>query len=820
MVWVALLMVLGFAFAPLWAAEVGVPATGLILPGVPVGSPVDGVQKALFAGTFSAPKPGDQVAIDGKQPAQWKVLKANDKGIFTDESLGGGYLYLPVSSDSDQIAILEAAGDALVYVNGQLHSGDVYSTGYVHLPIDLKKGMNDLLFVVGRGQLSVKIVAPPAALYFNSADITAPDFIQGQADEQPLGAVLINASHEAQKVVSPFDGRECFIPPMAVRKIALPAKYDGQKVDKLPLKWTVAGATLSTELRVRDPQATYKNTFISQIDGSVQYYAVVPPIDKNSKTTWPLIMDLHGAQVEAIGLADAHEKNDFGYIICPTNRGPFGFDWEEWGRLDAMEVLADAQKRLKTDPQHVYLQGHSMGGHGAWQIGSMLPDRFAAVGVAAGWMSFESYNRAMQAAAAGKSDPSTNPSTAPTAAPATQAIEANSATVANIMARANAPGDMLQFVHNLAPLGVFILHGQKDGTVPVSEARNMARVLKTFHPGFGYHEEPGADHWFGRCVDWPGFYEMYRTHVRPLMADVKKIDFTTVNPTNSASYRWATIDAQIRAMAPSTIHLVCDSEHRTISGTTENVLRIAFDPAPLKGEGTDAKIILVGTVLQAPIAEDGRIWLQRTGQQWAAVSPPSPYVKNADRGGPFKSAFNHRVLFIYGTKGSAAENAWALNKARYDAELFYVRGNGSIDIIPDSEFDAKKEPDRSVVIYGNADVNSLWPSLLADSPIQIKRGQVTAGDMKFSGDDLSVLFLRPRDGSDVATVAVVAATGAVGQRVVERLPYLMPFSAFPDWTIISTPKGNQPHSAIRAAGFFDNQWQFDPSDSARATANK
>jgi len=32
-----------------------------------------------------------------------------------------------------------------------------------------------------------------------------------------------------------------------------------------------------------------------------------------------------------------------------------------------------------------------MGGHGAWQIGSLYPDRFAAIGPSAGWLSFDSY---------------------------------------------------------------------------------------------------------------------------------------------------------------------------------------------------------------------------------------------------------------------------------------------------------------------------------------------------------------------------------------------------------------------------------------------
>src|SRR5262249_34917457 len=115
-------------------------------------------------------------------------------------------------------------------------------------------------------------------------------------------------------------------------------------------------------LRVRRPAETRKRTFISEIDGSVQYYAINPARPARSDGAPPaLFLTLHGAGVEAIGQADAYESKSWGHLVAPTNRRPFGFDWEDWGRLDAMEVLALAQHRLHTDPRRTYLTGHSMG---------------------------------------------------------------------------------------------------------------------------------------------------------------------------------------------------------------------------------------------------------------------------------------------------------------------------------------------------------------------------------------------------------------------------------------------------------------------------
>src|SRR5207247_2614106 len=95
-----------------------------------------------------------------------------------------------------------------------------------------------------------------------------------------------------------------------------------------------------------------KITFESALDGSIQYYALNParPLGKGGPAP-ALFLTLHGAAVEATGQADSYAAKSWGHLVAPTNRRPFGFDWEDWGRLDALEVLADAQKRLGTDPR-------------------------------------------------------------------------------------------------------------------------------------------------------------------------------------------------------------------------------------------------------------------------------------------------------------------------------------------------------------------------------------------------------------------------------------------------------------------------------------
>jgi hypothetical protein len=172
------------------------------------------------------------------------------------------------------------------------------------------------------------------------------------------------------------------------------------------------------------------------------------------------------------------------------------------------------------------------------------------------------------------------------------------------------------------------------------------------------------------------------------------------------------------------------------------------------------------------------------------------------------------MLFVYGTRGTPAENQWAFAKARYDAECFWYRGNGSVDMLADTAFTATAERDRSVIVYGNAETNGAWKALLAGSPVEARRGWLRVGERVERGDDLACLFVRPRPGSDRASVGAVGGTGIVGMRLTDRLPYFVSGVAYPDWTVLGPEVLAEGSKAVRAAGFFGPDWGVSTGDFA------
>lgn len=765
----------------------------------------DALEAVVIAGTWSAPQAGDTVAMPGGTNATWTPMVARPDGSFTNAVLRGGYVYLPYVSDTDQVMLLQAAGHNMVYVNGTPRTGDPYQNGSVSLPIQLHRGTNDLLFNVGRGALRVRLVAPARMLSLDLRDTTLPDLIAGQPNDTQGAVLVVNSSTNRIRnlvlTVSHPDGPSLSTPvpdllPLSTRKVGFPLKHSGNSATNqveftLSLGYPSAlrrepGDSTKITLQLRPADQPHRETFVSDIDGSVQYYAVTPaqPLTRNHPPL-ALVLTAHGASVEAQGQSAAYAPKTWAHIVAPTNRRPYGFDWEDWGRHDALEVLALAQRKFGTDPQQTYLTGHSMGGHGTWQLGATFPDRFAALAPSAGWISFFSY-------AGGRRYEGTN-------------------ALQQLIQRAATPSDTLALSSNYLHHGVYILHGDADDNVPVREARTMRGVLEKFHRDFTWHEQPGAGHWWGNaCVDWPPIFDFFARHKIPSDESVLTIQFTTANPGVSATSHWVSIEAQQHHLGASTVNATWDPDRSRFTAFTTNVTRLAFNLAHLRS-GQLPSVELDGQTLSQISVKPGepKIWFTRTAETWTQIERPSPALKGPNRYGPFKEAFHHRMLFVYGTRGTPEENDWALAKARYDAEAFWYRGNGSIDVVPDTDFDANQDRDRGVILYGHADSNGAWKSLLNESPVQVHRGGVRVGQREVQGEDLSCLFLRPRPGSDIAYVGVVSGTGLIGLKLTDRVPYFLAGVAFPDCSVFGAETLSTGAEGARIAGFFGEDWSVE-----------
>lgn len=717
--------------------------------------------KHLLDRNAAPPKEGEKLTGELGQKHAWEKREAKENGAIEGEL---AWAYAAVEEPAPRVALAELGGATTLYVNGAPFAGDAYRYGFRGVPVALRQGRNDVYVGGIRGSFSLKLHPAPAPFVLADWDATLPDARKGD------GAVLVlNASERPVELSSP--SQRTLLPLEAAK---LPISFDAgsDEVGKHPLKLEVSGkgvsASATFQVEIRKPAEAARRSFRSQIDGSVQPYAVLPP---TSPKATGLVLTLHGAGVDALGQVRSYSPKPDLWIVGPTNRRPYGFDWQDWGRLDAYEALAQGLVLSGTGPDRIYLTGHSMGGHGTWHLAANDPDTFAAIAPSAGWISFDTYGKRPAGA------------------------------LADLWQRADGASRTLDLASNLAALPVYILHGNADDNVPVDEARKMEKTLQDLHAHVSLHVQEGAGHWWDGdaspgvdCVDWPAIFELFGGARRS--PEPKTIDWISVDPSVDSSHFWVEVAQPLEYGRPFRVR----SESGKIA--TENVRRLH-----VAGSTSKAELEIDGARVKASRSD----WYLRGPEGWRPdeAGRPDP-EKSARKSGPFKLAFGNGFVLVYGASGSESENRELLELARWISESWWYRGNGSTTILSDREFLARGPAlaSHNVILLGNADTNAAWKSVVPKScPIAVQRGSLRLGDKSHEGAGLAALFVYPRaDGSGL--VGAFADTGSAGTRLLETVPVFVSGVGLPDYALFGPDVFTKGDGGVLAAGWFDQAWKL------------
>lgn len=136
--------------------------------------------------------------------------------------------------------------------------------------------------------------------------------------------------------------------------------------------------------------------FISEVDGSTQPYGLIVPSGYDPDKPIRLDVVLHGSMrstgISELKFIHANDGEDHegppppvvNYIeLRPLGRlGENAYRFE--GETDVDEAIAAVCRNYRIDQTRIVLRGSSLGGVGTWQLGLKRPDRFVALGPAAG----------------------------------------------------------------------------------------------------------------------------------------------------------------------------------------------------------------------------------------------------------------------------------------------------------------------------------------------------------------------------------------------------------------------------------------------------
>jgi len=709
--------------------------------------------------------------------------------------------------------LLEASGHAMVFVNGEPRVGDPYLTGQTIVPIVLRAGKNELLFHCAAGKLRAEVLKPQHEVFFEQRDLTLPSLIEGETSPLWLGVLLVNFREEAlndcQATASLDSGSSLIskvgsIPPLGIRKVAIPLDPRTTKQlelsTKIPVELTLDEQTqqgtaplgkLSIELALVGKEQLQTRTFRSQLDQSVQAYDILPahavsdPGSESPILPRGMLVTLHNAN-EASGhhLAQYETQSSIS-TLAPTGRRTAGCDWEDWSATDVLESLDDAAQHTAFDPRRVWLRGTGTGGHGVIRLGSTSPNRWAALAPTNAWLEYSANE--------------------PRASEEQTPIQA-------MLSRIQATGELAPLLVNTANAGILLESIGPRIERSADDSREIAQTLALFHSDFVFRQRPD----FTEANLTAANEELLRfchEHTAPLPTEVELADCVTFDPGEISQVQWLTVLQQIEQGSLSRAAVRYDAEQQLFLGLTSNVAALAIAVDHLEN-GTEVEVALDGEAIGQFAVDTGELLFVRDQFGWHPAPELPKVLKQPQRYGGFRSVFAHQPTLVYGTHGTDEENAWALAKARYDAETWLVRTNGSLEVVADTEFNPTSEPNRNVLLYGNADTNSAWPRLLSTSPVQIRKGSVTIDRRPELGDDLACVFVRPRRRSATAVVGVVSGTGITGMRATDRLPYFVNGTNFPDLLLLSADSLTEGDDDVRAAGYFGLGWTVEPGEIA------
>jgi predicted peptidase len=207
------------------------------------------------------------------------------------------------------------------------------------------------------------------------------------------------------------------------------------------------------------------------LNGTTHRYQVYVPLEYETAAPtqrWPVILFLHGGGERGsdgllqtnVGLPTAIRNARAAYpAIVVMPQVPRDSVWLGGPAQVAMAALDRTLAELRTDPDRVYLTGLSLGGNGTWNLAYHFPDRFAAIVPICAFITVR-----------------------PSLPASRRIVPADSGDPFAAIAR------------RLRRTPTWIVHGEIDPVVSVSESRRAAEAFKATGSDARYTEIMGGGH--------------------------------------------------------------------------------------------------------------------------------------------------------------------------------------------------------------------------------------------------------------------------------------------------------------------------------------
>jgi poly(3-hydroxybutyrate) depolymerase len=235
-------------------------------------------------------------------------------------------------------------------------------------------------------------------------------------------------------------------------------------------EFAAANALLDSLETGHDPFAgrhgDLRKAYRSAVDQTLQPYRLFIPAAYEGTKPAPLVVALHGMGGDENAMFDSYangalkrEADRLGFlVVCPKGRDSASM-YRGSAEQDVLDVLAEVRRDYKIDANRIYLMGHSMGAYGTWSTAMDHPDLFAALGPISGG------------------------------------------------------GDVNGMV-KIRQIPQYVVHGDDDRTVNVSQSRRMVEAGKAAGAEIVYVEVPGGSHVSVAVPQFAAMFDFFAKHAK------------------------------------------------------------------------------------------------------------------------------------------------------------------------------------------------------------------------------------------------------------------------------------------------------------------
>jgi len=544
-----------------------------------------------------------------------------------------------------------------------------------------------------------------------------------------------------------------------------------------------------------ETRGTLVRGFRSLIDDSAQPYALVIPEKLDLSKPVPLYVWLHGRgdkQCDLQFISQFLDPKSRPGPLLPENAivlHPFGRycnGFKHAGEIDVLEAIEDVQRRYHIDRNRIVLAGFSMGGAGAWHLGAHYPSKWCAVHAGAGFVDTRRYQ---------KITPDKMPP--------------------DYVQLLWGLYDVPDYRRNLLNVPVLAYSGADDAqkaAADIMEAELAGEGLKLAHligPGVGHKYEPKA-----------------LAEVQTRLAEIVALGKENRNPDR--------LSVQTKTL-----------RYGYVGWLALTGLERHWEDARLDWERTDAKVVIKTQNVSSFVSGGGYTFevdgrnppaaatsnnemvffvKERSGWKLATEEEYDRFVdgrKSPRRQGPIDDAFISRFTAVppVPSANAADIDRWADFESQHFLNRWTELMRG--DALRRSAVEVGKvEIDTSnLILWGTPRSNPLIAKVLDKLPIRWNDKTVGIGDLEFDATKVVPVLIYP---NPLNREKYVVLNSGLTFREGHDHTNSQQNPKLPDWAMIdiTEPPSELFPGKVVAAGFFDEEWKFDPTRTYQPAAGK